>query len=162
MSRHWTLYDILDIPASASTDEINRKCMSLLARLHPDRNGGVRLGGLYDFVVHAQSILTNKDSREAYDARLAAAEPPSHHSGPKPSSHPQRERSGRTGSRGTGASSFAFLERLGKKVVESITPDIAEVATEQASNIGAKVVGSAARRVIEKARAWSEVGKAPH
>ncbi len=70
-------YEILGIPRDATPEEIRRAYISLVRRLHPDRN---RLPGeteLFLEVQRAYEVLSNAERRATYDATLPPETPSS-------------------------------------------------------------------------------------
>ncbi|MEJ5239705.1 MAG: DnaJ domain-containing protein [Anaerolineales bacterium] len=70
-------YEILGVPRDATPDEIRKAYISLVRRLHPDRN---RLPGeteLFLEVQKAYEVLSNAERRAAYDATLPPEAPSS-------------------------------------------------------------------------------------
>lgn len=70
-------YEILGVPRDATPEEIRKAYISLVRRLHPDRN---RLPGeteLFLEVQKAYEVLSNAERRAAYDATLPPEAPSS-------------------------------------------------------------------------------------
>ena len=64
-----THYDVLGVPATATTDEVRRAYHERARRVHPDRAGDAR--AMAD-VNEAWRVLRDPSSRAAYDRTLAA------------------------------------------------------------------------------------------
>jgi len=71
-----TLYQILDVPKTASDEDIKKAYFQLARRFHPDRfDRGVaaqfkaQIHEVFDGITNAYRVLSNRDSRRAYDAK---------------------------------------------------------------------------------------------
>ncbi len=92
-------YDVLNVAAAASVDEIKAKYYSLARRYHPDRfhlrastELHARIESAFARIAQAYETLTNSSRRSGYDAKLAALERSKQfaHSAPKASRDPER------------------------------------------------------------------------
>jgi tetratricopeptide (TPR) repeat protein len=75
-----TLYQILDIPKTASDEDIKKAYFALARKFHPDRfdrKVAAEYKGpideVFDGINNAYRVLSNKDSRRVYDAKSAPA-----------------------------------------------------------------------------------------
>ncbi|MEN6561642.1 MAG: DnaJ domain-containing protein [Acidobacteriota bacterium] len=71
-----TLYQILDVPKTATEEDIKKAYFQLARRFHPDRfDRGIaarfksQIHEVFDGINNAYRVLSNKDSRRAYDAK---------------------------------------------------------------------------------------------
>jgi len=71
-----TLYQILDIPKTASDEDIKKAYFQMARRFHPDRfDRGMaadfkpQIDEVFDSITHAYRVLSNRDSRRTYDAK---------------------------------------------------------------------------------------------
>jgi tetratricopeptide (TPR) repeat protein len=76
-----TLYQILDIPKSASEEEVKKAYFALARRFHPDRfdrhialEFKAQIDEVFDGITNAYRVLSNKESRRVYDAKTATAQ----------------------------------------------------------------------------------------
>jgi curved DNA-binding protein CbpA len=63
-------YDILEVPRSATTDEINKSYRKLSIKYHPDRNHDKNASEIFSHLSEAKRILTDKEKRTSYDRLL--------------------------------------------------------------------------------------------
>jgi curved DNA-binding protein CbpA len=70
-----TLYDLLEVPKTASDDEIKKAYFLMARRFHPDRFERTAVGQhkaaideVFDSITNAYRVLSNKDKRAAYDS----------------------------------------------------------------------------------------------
>ncbi|HPW17376.1 MAG TPA: DnaJ domain-containing protein [Candidatus Aminicenantes bacterium] len=75
-----TLYQILDVPKTASEEDIKKAYFALARKFHPDRfdrKAAAEFKGpideVFDGINNAYRVLSNKDSRRVYDAKSAPA-----------------------------------------------------------------------------------------
>lgn len=75
-----TLYQILDIPKTATEEDIKKAYFGLARKFHPDRfdrKAAAEFKGpideVFDGINNAYRVLSNKDSRRVYDAKSAPA-----------------------------------------------------------------------------------------
>ncbi len=75
-----TLYQILDIPKTATEEEIKKAYFLLARKFHPDRfdrkiaaDYKGPIDEVFDGITNAYRVLSNKDSRRVYDAKSAPA-----------------------------------------------------------------------------------------
>ncbi|HSA95821.1 MAG TPA: DnaJ domain-containing protein, partial [Acidobacteriota bacterium] len=75
-----TLYQILDIPKTATEEEIKRAYFQMARKFHPDRfdrkivaDYKGPIDEVFDGITNAYRVLSNKDSRRVYDAKSAPA-----------------------------------------------------------------------------------------
>ena len=75
-----TLYQILDIPKTASDEEIKKAYFQMARKFHPDRFDRKLLADfkgpideVFDNITRAYRTLSNKESRRVYDAKSAPA-----------------------------------------------------------------------------------------
>jgi len=75
-----TLYQILDIPKTASDEDVKKAYFQMARRFHPDRfdrsiaaDFKAQIDEVFDGITHAYRVLGNKDSRRIYDAKSAPA-----------------------------------------------------------------------------------------
>ena len=61
------VYRLLDVPASASPDEITAACRRLARTFHPDRNPSMRATAEMQVVNTVRQVLTDPESRALYD-----------------------------------------------------------------------------------------------
>jgi curved DNA-binding protein CbpA len=61
------VYRLLDVPPSASSDEINAACRRLARTFHPDRNGSSRATEEMQIVNAVRRVMTDPESRALYD-----------------------------------------------------------------------------------------------
>jgi curved DNA-binding protein CbpA len=78
-----TLYQILDVPKTAADEDIKKAYFQLARRFHPDRfdRGLIAefkapIDEVFDGITNAYRVLSNADSRRAYDAKSGPAVPP--------------------------------------------------------------------------------------
>jgi len=71
-----TLYQILDIPKTASDEDIKKAYFQLARRFHPDRfdrqvaaQYKAQIHEVFDSITNAYRVLGNKESRRVYDAK---------------------------------------------------------------------------------------------
>jgi curved DNA-binding protein CbpA len=63
-------YQTLGIPETADLQEVKRAYRRLVMELHPDRNGGKEVGGLFEAVQEAYRVLSDVALRRVYDQQL--------------------------------------------------------------------------------------------
>src|SRR6188508_2445706 len=88
---------MLDVPASASVDEIKRAFRREIAKYHPDKVQ--HLGREFQEIAaikaaeltQAYKTLTDETLRAEYDAQLESGEPPATHHAPPPAPPPPAE-----------------------------------------------------------------------
>jgi tetratricopeptide (TPR) repeat protein len=75
-----TLYQILDIPKTASDEEIKKAYFLMARKFHPDRfDRGVaadfkpQIDEVFDGITNAYRVLSNRESRKIYDAKSGGA-----------------------------------------------------------------------------------------
>jgi curved DNA-binding protein CbpA len=67
-----TCYDILDLPLSATADEIKKRFRELIFRFHPDKNqGNAKANELCQHFNHAYDPLSDPAKRRIYDTGLS-------------------------------------------------------------------------------------------
>ncbi len=66
-----TLYDILQLPPSASSDDIRASYKRLVLQLHPDRHQNSGNTAAFQALQHAYTILQDDIARTEYDRQLA-------------------------------------------------------------------------------------------
>lgn len=71
-----TLYQILDVPKTASDEDVKKAYFQMARRFHPDRfdrsisaDFKTQIDEVFDGITHAYRVLSNKDSRRAYDVK---------------------------------------------------------------------------------------------
>ena len=71
-----TLYQILDIPKTATEEEVKKAYFQMARRFHPDRfdrklavEFKSQIDEVFDGITNAYRVLSNKDSRRVYDAK---------------------------------------------------------------------------------------------
>ncbi len=71
-----TLYQILDIPKTATDEEVKKAYFQMARRFHPDRfdrqiaaEFKAQIDEVFDGITNAYRVLSNKDSRRVYDAK---------------------------------------------------------------------------------------------
>jgi tetratricopeptide (TPR) repeat protein len=71
-----TLYQILDIPKTATEEEVKKAYFQMARRFHPDRfdrkiaaEFKTQIDSVFDGITNAYRVLSNKDSRRIYDAK---------------------------------------------------------------------------------------------
>ena len=71
-----TLYQILDIPRTATDDEVKKGYFQMARRFHPDRfdrqivvEFKAQIDEVFDGITNAYRVLSNKESRRVYDAK---------------------------------------------------------------------------------------------
>jgi len=71
-----TLYQILDIPKTASDEDIKKAYFQMARKFHPDRFDRTlvsefksQIDEVFDGITHAYRVLSNKESRRVYDAK---------------------------------------------------------------------------------------------
>ncbi len=71
-----TLYQILDIPKTATDEEVKKAYFQMARRFHPDRferklatEFKTQIDAVFDGITNAYRVLSNKDSRRVYDAK---------------------------------------------------------------------------------------------
>jgi tetratricopeptide (TPR) repeat protein len=71
-----TLYQILDIPKTASDEDVKKAYFQLARKFHPDRFDRMLaaefkapIDEVFDGITNAYRVLSNKESRRAYDAK---------------------------------------------------------------------------------------------
>ncbi len=74
-----TLYQILDVPKTASEEDIKKAYFQMARKFHPDRfdrklaaEFKSQIDTVFDGITNAYRVLTNKDSRRVYDAKSAS------------------------------------------------------------------------------------------
>lgn len=67
MSNKRDYYDVLDVPRSASADEIKRAYRKLARQYHPDVNKDPDAEAKFKEINEAYEVLSNQDKRAAYD-----------------------------------------------------------------------------------------------
>ncbi|PLB38950.1 DnaJ domain protein [Aspergillus candidus] len=89
-SREPTLYEVLDVPITATTAEIKKQFYSLSLRHHPDRNRtDPHATNRFSRISSAYSVLSNAAKRSTYDREHGiAAHLASTHSTAHPGQHP--------------------------------------------------------------------------
>ncbi len=77
-----TLYQILNVPRTASEDDIKKAYFQLARRFHPDRfdrhvaaEFKSQIHEVFDGINNAYRVLSNKDSRRTYDAKAGLIAP---------------------------------------------------------------------------------------
>jgi tetratricopeptide (TPR) repeat protein len=75
-----TLYQILDVPKTATDEDIKKAYFQMARKFHPDRFDRViaadykaPIDEVFDGITNAYRVLSNKDSRRVYDAKSAPA-----------------------------------------------------------------------------------------
>jgi tetratricopeptide (TPR) repeat protein len=75
-----TLYQILDIPKTASEEDIKKAYFQMARRFHPDRfdrkivaDYKAQIDEVFDGITNAYRVLSNKESRRVYDAKAGPA-----------------------------------------------------------------------------------------
>ncbi len=73
-----TLYQILDVPKTASEEDVKKAYFQMARRFHPDRfdrkisaEYKAQIDEVFNGITNAYRVLSNKDSRKAYDAKSA-------------------------------------------------------------------------------------------
>ena len=76
-----TLYQILDIPKTATEEEVKKAYFGLARRFHPDRfdrhiaaEFKGQIDEVFDGITNAYRVLSNKESRRIYDAKSGPAQ----------------------------------------------------------------------------------------
>ncbi|MGZ5479269.1 MAG: J domain-containing protein [Candidatus Aminicenantales bacterium] len=71
-----TLYQILDIPKTATDEDVKKAYFQMARRFHPDRfdrqiaaEFKAQIDEVFDGITNAYRVLSNKDSRRVYDAK---------------------------------------------------------------------------------------------
>src|SRR5665647_649358 len=71
-----TLYQILDIPRTATDEDVKKAYFQMARRFHPDRfdrqiaaEFKAQIDEVFDGITNAYRVLSNKDSRRVYDAK---------------------------------------------------------------------------------------------
>jgi tetratricopeptide (TPR) repeat protein len=71
-----TLYQIMDIPRTATEDDVKKAYFQMARRFHPDRfdrqivaEFKSQIDEVFDCITNAYRVLSNKDSRRVYDAK---------------------------------------------------------------------------------------------
>jgi tetratricopeptide (TPR) repeat protein len=71
-----TLYQILDIPKTASDEDVKKAYFAMARRFHPDRfdrqvaaEFKAQIDEVFDGITNAYRVLSNKESRRVYDAK---------------------------------------------------------------------------------------------
>lgn len=71
-----TLYQVLDVPKTASDEDIKKAYFQMARRFHPDRfdrktaaDYKLQIDEVFDGITNAYRVLSNKDSRKVYDAK---------------------------------------------------------------------------------------------
>ncbi len=74
-----TLYQILDVPKTATEEDIKKGYFQMARRFHPDRfdrqvvaDYKAQIDEVFDGITHAYRVLSNKESRRVYDAKSGA------------------------------------------------------------------------------------------
>jgi curved DNA-binding protein CbpA len=77
-----SLYQILDVPKTASEEDIKKAYFQLARKFHPDRfdrsvaaEFKTPIAEVFDGITNAYRVLSNKDSRRAYDAKAGTVSP---------------------------------------------------------------------------------------
>jgi curved DNA-binding protein CbpA len=77
-----SLYQILDVPKTASDEDIKKAYFQMARKFHPDRfdrnlvaEFKTPIAEVFDGITNAYKVLSNKDSRQAYDAKTGTASP---------------------------------------------------------------------------------------
>jgi tetratricopeptide (TPR) repeat protein len=75
-----TLYQILDIPKTASDEDVKKAYFQMARRFHPDRfdrklatEFKAQIDEVFDGITNAYRVLSNKESRRVYDAKSGSA-----------------------------------------------------------------------------------------
>jgi tetratricopeptide (TPR) repeat protein len=75
-----SLYQVLDIPKTATEEEIKKAYFQMARKFHPDRidrslvvEFKAPIDEVFDGITNAYRVLSNKDSRRAYDAKAGTA-----------------------------------------------------------------------------------------
>jgi tetratricopeptide (TPR) repeat protein len=75
-----SLYQVLDVPKTATEEEIKKAYFQMARKYHPDRFDRAQaaefkapIDEVFDGITNAYRVLCNKDSRRAYDAKAGAA-----------------------------------------------------------------------------------------
>ncbi|MBP7707979.1 MAG: DnaJ domain-containing protein [Candidatus Aminicenantes bacterium] len=75
-----TLYQILDVPKTASEEDIKKAYFQMARKFHPDRfdrkivaDFKTTIDEVFDGITNAYRVLSNKDSRRIYDAKSGEA-----------------------------------------------------------------------------------------
>lgn len=75
-----TLYQILDIPKTATEEEVKKAYFQMARRFHPDRfdrqivaDFKTQIDAVFDGITNAYRVLSNKESRRVYDAKSGQA-----------------------------------------------------------------------------------------
>lgn len=71
-SKRRSLYDVLDVPHSATQDEIKAAYYELSLKYHPDVNKGQEAQHIFTELTKAYSVLSNLNSRREYDKEIGA------------------------------------------------------------------------------------------
>jgi curved DNA-binding protein CbpA len=76
-----TLYQILDVPKTATEEDVKKAYFGLARRFHPDRfdrriaaEFKTQIDEVFDGITNAYRVLSNKDSRRAYDAKSGSGQ----------------------------------------------------------------------------------------
>ncbi|GIJ82393.1 DNAj domain protein [Aspergillus pseudoviridinutans] len=105
-----TLYEILDVPVTASAAEIKKKFYSLSLHHHPDRNpGDPKASSRFARISSAYHVLSNSAKRSAYDREhgIYAQHGSSTHSTASPGQHPMGSHSSYSANLHTKGASYA-------------------------------------------------------
>jgi curved DNA-binding protein CbpA len=77
-----SLYQVLDVPKTASDEDIKKAYFQMARKFHPDRfdrtlvaEFKTPIAEVFDGITNAYKVLSNKDSRRAYDAKAGTAAP---------------------------------------------------------------------------------------
>ena len=72
-SLKFNLYEILNILPESSESKIKKAFRNLILHFHPDKNNNTE-EDIYQHIILANQVLTNKDSRKKYDDFLIKSE----------------------------------------------------------------------------------------